>query len=91
MNTITARTVKSLIIKIESFIPQTGRQCRTNLEQYVKFLKCTPYALNGRIGNKKEMDYWRLMKDLLNYIEIEGIDGPFYGLKTMTERVMSYF
>lgn len=89
-STITAKTVTSLRIKLNLMLTETmSDKFRTDVKMYIAFMECTPYAEQSRVD--VTLDYYHLMRDLLNYLEIEGINSPFYGLKSQTEKIMRYF
>lgn len=90
MDTLTARTATTIKTNLNLFLvdQRVGQKCRKDVETLIKFIECTPYSTKSR---SEVVDYWRSMKDMCNFIEIEGVDSPFYGLKSQLEKVMRYF
>ena len=90
MDPMTSKIAEGLQMGLTHFLNTTelNKQCREDIETLIKFINAIPYVTTGSIGVK---DYWRSMKDLLKHIELEGVNSPFYGLKSQVEKVMRYF
>ncbi len=91
MNPMSSKMVVGLEMELQWFVNSTelNNQCREDIKTLLKYIQATPFVTTQSVGVKNNQ--WKFMKELLRCIEVEGLNGPCYGLKSQIEKIMRYF